>query len=120
MAEASARIRLSEIANIEDVERAIRLTRTWRNELMGDNFDETTIHTGKKGSVRNHERLLLDVIRDLQSRSKESDPYADRIDIYNEMQKNGVDRGKVDDMLQKMNLAGTIFLPRGFDTIKIL
>ena len=48
MAEASARIRLSEIANIEDVERAIRLTRTWRNELMGDNFDETTIHTGKK------------------------------------------------------------------------
>ena len=28
MAEASARIRLSEIANIEDVDRAIRLTRT--------------------------------------------------------------------------------------------
>jgi DNA replicative helicase MCM subunit Mcm2 (Cdc46/Mcm family) len=58
MAEASARIRLADIATVEDVERAIRLTRTWRNELMGENFDETALHTGKKATARNSERIF--------------------------------------------------------------
>ena len=120
MAEASARIRLSDIANIEDVERAIRLTRTWRNELMGDNFDETTLQTGRKASSRNHERILLDTIRDLESRSKESIKYANRIDIYNEMQNHNVERAKVDNMIEKMVRDGTLMLPRGYDTIQTL
>lgn len=120
MAEASARIRLSEIANIEDVDRAIRLTRTWRNELMGDNFDETTLQTGRKASARNHERILLDTIRDLESRSQESIKYANRIDIYNEMQNHNVDRAKVDNMIEKMVRDGTLMLPRGYDTIQTL
>ena len=120
MAEASARIRLSEIANIDDVERAIRLTRTWRNELMGDNFDETTLQTNRKASARNHERILLDTIRDLESRSQESIKYANRIDIYNEMQNYNVERGKVDNMIEKMVRDGTLMLPRGYDTIQTL
>ena len=120
MAEASARIRLSDVANIDDVERAIRLTRTWRNELMGDNFDETTLQTGRKASARNHERLLIDTIRDLESRSNEKIKYADRIDIYNEMQKHDVDRAKVDTMIDKMVRDGTLMLPKGYDTIQTL
>ena len=120
MAEASARIRLSEVANIDDVERAIRLTRTWRNELMGENFDMTTIESGRKASARNHERMLLDVIRELQSRSNEKLKYANRVDIYNEMQNYDVDRGKVDNMIEKMVRDGTLMLPRGYDTIQIL
>ena len=51
LAEASARIRLSDKATAEDAERAIRLTKTWRHELMGENFDMTTIESGKKGKV---------------------------------------------------------------------
>ena len=49
LAEASARIRLSESATADDAKRAIRLTKTWRHELMGENFDMTTIESGKKG-----------------------------------------------------------------------
>ena len=120
MAEASARIRLSDVANLEDVERAIRLTRTWRNELMGENFDMTTIESGRKASVRNHERMLIDTIRDLESRSNEKIKYANRIDIYNEMQNHDVDRGKVDDMIEKMVRDGTLMLPKGYDTIQTL
>ena len=120
MAEASARIRLSDVANLEDVERAIRLTRTWRNELMGENFDMTTIESGRKASARNHERMLIDTIRDLESRSNEKIKYANRIDIYNEMQNHDVDRGKVDDMIEKMVRDGTLMLPKGYDTIQTL
>ena len=120
MAEASASIRLSDVANIEDVDRAIRLTRTWRNELMGDNFDETTLQTGRKASARNHERILIDTIRDLESRSTEKIKYANRIDIYNEMQNHNVDRGKVDDMIEKMVRDGKLMLPKGYDTIQTL
>ena len=51
LAEASARIRLSETATIEDAERAVRLTKNWRYDLMGEHFDETAMASNKKGKV---------------------------------------------------------------------
>ncbi len=120
MAEASARIRLSENTTVEDVDRAIRLTRLWRNELMGENFDITAIHSGKKASARNNERLLLDTIKELQERSTESLKFANRIDIYNEMQNFEVDRNKVENMIEKMVKEGRLMLPRGYDTVQLL
>ena len=87
---------------------------------MGENFDMTTIESGRKASVRNHERMLLDTIRDLEARSNEKIKFANRIDIYNEMQNHDVDRGKVDDMIEKMVRDGTLMLPKGYDTIQTL
>lgn len=120
MAEASARIRLSEIATVEDVERAIRLTRTWRNELMGENFDETALHTGKKATARNSERILLDIIGDLQAASTDNIKVANLIDIFNEAQNNNIDRNKVEDMIEKMIREGRLMRPRGYDSIQKL
>ena len=120
MAEASARIRLSENTSVEDVDRAIRLTRLWRNELMGENFDITTIHSGKKPSARNNERVLIDTIRELQERSTETLKFANRLDIYNEMQAYDVDRGMVENMIEKMVKEGRLMLPRGYDTVQYL
>ena len=120
MAEASARIRLSDIATIEDVERAIRLTRTWRNELMGENFDETALHTGKKATARNSERILLDIIGDLQAASTDNIKVANLIDIFNEAQSNNIDRSKVEDMIEKMIREGRLMRPRGYDSIQKL
>tara|TARA_B100001250_G_scaffold409920_1_gene435252 strand:+ start:5550 stop:7676 length:2127 start_codon:yes stop_codon:yes gene_type:complete len=120
MAEASARIRLSETATIEDVDRAIRLTRTWRNELMGENFDVTAIHSGKKASARNNERTLLEIIGDLQSRSTENMKIANLIDIFNEAQNHNIDRNKVEDMIEKLVKEGRLIRPRGYETIQLL
>ena len=120
MAEASARIRLSEVATIEDVERAIRLTRTWRNELMGENFDETALHTGKKATARNSERILLDIIGDLQAASTDNIKVANIIDIFNEAQNHNIDRNKVEDMIEKMIREGRLMRPRGYDSIQKL
>ena len=63
LAQASARVRLSDVATIEDAERSVRLTRFWRHELMGENFDETTLQSGKKATTRNRERTLLEIVR---------------------------------------------------------
>ena len=120
MAEASARIRLSDVATIEDVERAIRLTRTWRNELMGENFDETALHTGKKATARNSERILLDIIGDLQAASTDNIKVANIIDIFNEAQSHNIDRSKVEDMIEKMIREGRLMRPRGYDSIQKL
>ena len=40
--------------------------------------------------------------------------------IYNEMQNHNVDRGKVDDMIEKMVRDGKLMLPKGYDTIQTL
>ena len=120
MAEASARIRLSETATIEDVDRAIRLTRTWRNELMGENFDVTAIHSGKKASARNNERTLLEIIGDLQSRSTENMKIANLIDIFNEAQNHNINRNKVEDMIEKLVKEGRLIRPRGYETIQLV
>jgi len=53
LAEASARIRLSEFVTIEDANKSIRLTKHWRHGLMGDDYDETTIHSGTSPDKRN-------------------------------------------------------------------
>jgi replicative DNA helicase Mcm len=118
MAEASARIRLSDIATIEDVERAIRLTKNWRYELMGENFDETGIQSGKNAPARNKERVILDIIEKLQDSSTENTKVAYRIDIYNEAQSSNIDRNKVDDILEQLNRLGRVMMPRGYDTFQ--
>ena len=120
MAESSARIRLSDTATIDDVQRAIRLTKTWRNELMGENYDETALHTGKKAGARNKERTLLDIINTLQNQSTENMQVANLIDIFNEAQRFDITRPQVEDMIEKMVKEGRLIRPRGYDTIQVL
>jgi len=118
MAEASARIRLSKTATIEDVERAITLTEHWRYELMGANYDETANQSGKKASARNKERIILEIVGDLQSRSTENLKVATMTDIYNEAHKKGINKFKVDDIIEKMVTDGTLMRPRGYEDIQ--
>ena len=120
MAEASARIRLSSVANIEDVERAIRLTKTWRNELMGENFDMTSIETGKKTSVRNQERTILEIISTLQNQSTNKVKVANVLDVYNEAEKYSISRTKTEDIIEKLVSQGSIMRPSGYESLQIV
>jgi replicative DNA helicase Mcm len=120
MAEASARIRLSNVSTVDDVERAIRLTRNWRNELMGENFDMTTIETGKKTSVRNQERMLIEIISTLQNQSTNQVKVANVLDVYTEAEKYKISRTKAEDMIEKLVRNGDIMRPSGYDTLQIV
>jgi replicative DNA helicase Mcm len=120
MAEASARIRLSNVSTVDDVERAIRLTKTWRNELMGENFDMTTIETGKKTSVRNQERMLIEIISTLQNQSTNQVKVASVLDVYTEAEKYKISRTKAEDIIEKLVRNGDIMRPSGYDTLQIV
>jgi len=120
MAEASARIRLSNVSTVDDVERAIRLTKTWRNELMGENFDMTTIETGKKTSVRNQERMLIEIISTLQNQSTNQVKVANVLDVYTEAEKYKISRTKAEDIIEKLVRNGDIMRPSGYDTLQIV
>jgi replicative DNA helicase Mcm len=115
LSEASARVRLSQEATIEDAERAIRLTKHWRYELMGDNYDETTLNSGKKGTVRNRERIILEIVKRIHLETRE--PVA-LIDIFNLAEKSDISRELAMDIIERMCRDGGLFRPRGYDHVQ--
>lgn len=117
LAEASARIRLSDTVEVEDAERALTLTRFWRMELMGDNFDVTTLQTGKKGTARSKERRILDTVRDLTASSNQG--HADLNEVLNELDRNGLSRSEAEDLIERMVTGGALLRPRGYDTLMV-
>ena len=117
LAEASARIRLTDIATVADADRAIRLTETWRHELMGENFDLTTIESGKKGTVRNQEKFILDTVSLLQN---ESGNHADLLAVLNEAERRDIPRAKAEDIIDKLCRDGRMMRPGGYETLQVV
>ena len=117
LAEASARIRLQEVATVEDADRAIRLTKTWRHELMGENFDMTTIESGKKGKVRNQEKVIIDIVSVLQN---DLGTAANLLDVLTETERRDIPRGKAEDIIDKLCRDGRMMRPSGYDTLQVV
>ena len=117
LAEASARIRLTDTATLADAERAIRLTETWRHELMGENFDLTTIESGKKGKVRNQEKFIIDTVATLQN---ESGNHADLLAVLTEAERNDIPRSKAEDIIDKLCREGRMMRPGGYETLQVV
>jgi len=113
LAEASARIRLSQVATNEDAERAIRLTRLWREELMGGNYDETALQTGQKGTARNREKSMFNIVSTL---AVDNGGVAQHNDVLNEAERHKIDRSTAEDILEKFHQEGRLFRPSGYDT----
>ena len=117
LAEASARIRLTNTATLEDAERAIRLTETWRHELMGEDFDLTTIESGKKGQARNQEKTIMDIVSVLQNDSGTS---AALLDVLTEAERKDIPRAKAEDIIDKLCRDGRMMRPSGYDTLQLV
>ena len=113
LAQASARVRLSEVATIEDAERSIRLTRFWRHELMGENFDETTLQSGKKANTRNRERTILEIVRRIHMETGQPVPLND---VFNEAARLDITRDAAEDIIEAMCTDGRLFRPL-YDTL---
>ena len=108
MTEASAKVRLSDVAEEEDVRRALRLFENWRHELMGDNFDETSIQSGKTTKGRNLESFLKRTIGDIFDGTK-ANPTT--YDILQRARSEGFDDDRVMQTLETLRVNGTIYSP---------
>ena len=117
LTEASARIRLAETATLQDAERAVRLTRLWRYDLMGENFDETAVQANKKGGARHAERTILDIIDRFQ---KNGGGVAQLLDVINEAERENIPRAKAEEIIEKLNQNGRLMRPNGYDTLQIV
>ena len=86
-------------------------------ELMGDDFDETTLQTGKKTTVRSKERTILDTVRDLAANSDQG--IADLNAVLTELDRNGLSRSDAEDLIERMVTEGKLLRPRGYETLMV-
>lgn len=115
LSQASARVKLSSEATIEDAQRAIRLTTLWRHELMGENYDETTLQSGKKATARNRERVILDIVKRIYSETGDIVPL---IDVLTEAGRLEISRDVAQDIIDNLCTDGRLMRPRGYDTLQ--
>jgi len=113
MAEASAKVRLSNVAEGEDVLRALRLFENWRHELMGDNFDETSIQSGKTATSRNLQSRVIKIIDEIYEGTK---THATTAQILEYTRAEGFADERVISLLEQQKQAGNLFAPGGFGT----
>ena len=115
LCQASARVKLSSEATIEDARRAIRLTKLWRLELMGENYDETTLQSGKKASARNRERVILEIVKRVYSETGE---IVALTDVLTEAGRAEISKDVAQDIIDLLVTDGRLIRPRGYDTLQ--
>jgi len=113
LAEASARIRLSQEVTVDDSKRAISIIDQYLRRVGMDRetgkFDIDIIATGFSHSQHERMRSIIDVIKRLCSDS--SDGNASRGDIINESEIAGIDSRKVEEALDRLKRNGQIYEP---------
>jgi len=109
LAEASARLRLSEIVGAEDADRAVRIVEYWMGMVAGEEgrFDIDIIQTGISQSQR--EQIIS--IRDIISELAGPEGVADYEDIVRLAQERGIPPAKVDAWLKRWAQEGEIYSP---------
>jgi replicative DNA helicase Mcm len=113
LAEASARIRLSEVATVDDAKRSISIIDQYLRRVGMDRetgkFDIDIIATGISHSQHERMRMLIDLIKRLCGQSPEGN--ADRSEIISEAEIMGLEASKVEGALNKLKRDGQIYEP---------
>jgi replicative DNA helicase Mcm len=108
LAEAHARTRLSDDVEIVDANLAIATFDVWRYELMGGDYDETSMVSGKTTTKRNQEhRIVSYIIQQYQN----TDQTVKLFSILNEMEKHNISKTQVEEILDSLCNGGTLFRP---------
>ena len=94
--------------------RARRLMETWRYDLMGENYDETTMASGKKPTVRNRERAIIEIVRRIHMETGE---VADRNDVLTEAGHIDINRDTAEDIIEALIRDGRLITPN-YDTLQ--
>ncbi len=113
LAEASARLRLSDKVTKQDARRAIELVEYCLMEVGLDRetgkIDIDRIATGISASQRSHISVIKEVIDDLENKVGKTIPIDD---IIEESKNKGISEEKVEEVLEKLKRVGEIFEPR--------
>lgn len=113
LTEASARMRLSSRAEVEDAKRAIDVMKYWIQQLSGGSglMDIDLVASGVGSSQRERIRLLMDVIEELCEENSQGAP---RDDVVARMGEQGITEHQVEDTIRMLkNQRGTIYSPDG-------
>ena len=114
LTEASARIRLSDEATIQDAKRSISIIDQYLRRVGMDRetgkFDIDIIATGISHSQHERMRNLIDIIKRLCDEA--ADGNAARSDIISEAEIEGVESGKVEEALERLKRQGQIYEPK--------
>ncbi len=113
LAEASARMRLSEVVTKEDADRAIRIVEYYLTKVGMDRETETIdidiITTGISRSQKDKIKTIVDIIREI---SEETDAPAPFEEIVSRAEQEGIDKATVESLIVKMRREGIIFEPK--------
>ncbi|NJD51237.1 MAG: minichromosome maintenance protein MCM [Candidatus Methanoperedens sp.] len=108
LAEASARVRLSNVITTDDTSRIIRIVMASLKQVMTDpetgRLDADIVNVGMGKSQRDRIKVLREIIRDLQ---KEMGA-APMEEIISRTEESGIKKETVEDMIQKLKSAGEI------------
>jgi replicative DNA helicase Mcm len=113
LAEASARVRLSEEVTVEDAKRAISIIDQYLRRVGMDRetgkFDIDIIATGISHTQQSRMRSIIDIIQKLCNASEDGN--ATRSDIVSEAEIQGIESSKVESALDRLNRNGQIYEP---------
>ncbi len=113
LAEASARMRLSNVVTTTDVNRIIRIVNESLRQVMTDpetgKLDVDMISTGMAKSQRDRAKLIRDIIRELQ---QEHEGKAPKDEVLLHASEAGIDEDKAEDIIKRLKREGAIFEPR--------
>ncbi len=113
LAEASAKIRLSEVVGVEDAKRSIYVIEQYLRRVGMDKetgkIDIDIIATGISHSQHDRMRNIMDIVSRLSSESKDGN--AARTDIVREGEIVGLESGKVEEALDRLKRNGQIYEP---------
>lgn len=109
LAEASARVRLSNVITTEDAARVVRIVMASLKQVMTDpetgRLDADIINVGIAKSQRDRIRVLKEVIKELQEEHKGAVPLEE---IISKAEESGIKKDAVEDMIQKLKTFGEI------------
>jgi len=120
LAEASARVRLSDRVEVEDVERAINLIRKSLEQIaIEPETGEIDIDYAFSGtSKRQRDRIIIikKIIERLEPNYEKGVPEEE---ILNEAEKEGISRNKAKEILSKLKQMGEVYSPK-YDHYKLV
>ncbi len=113
LAEASARVRLSDYVEQEDAERVIEIVRSSLQDIGVDpetgQFDADVIETGQSKTQRDRIKNLKQLIKDIEDDYEEGAPVEEVLERADEI---GLDRSKAEQELEKLRRRGEVYEPR--------
>ncbi len=113
LTEASAKARLSNVATVEDAERAISIFRKCLEQIAIDpetgKIDIDYAFTGTSATQRDRIAIIKRIIEELEESNEKGAPEEE---IFRMAEERGISRQKVEEILAKLKQNGEIFSPR--------